>query len=752
MRCVGGNGSVSLGGEPFGAGDGVLDVALFVAVDADRPIGDEFAHQSHARLLHHATRPDIDRHCLCVHALNAQFAKATVDQRERALGAEAFAPSVATQPVAKLRLKRSGTIARSEVKPTKEGAGCFFVRCPKPVARFTRVMSEPPIEVLDALVAIDRRAVVDVALHSRVAIKLNDKLKIIGGEPTKDQPFGVQINVHIAHGTEAACIDHLNCLPLNVVPPNVHFVKDGTADGAIPDEVRPRLVAMATLRRWRGRIGPWGLAAGVLAVVPIVLGYLHRTHINEDSYITFAYSRSLAAGNGFRVNGGAEVLGTTSPLWAILVASASVVVPFLSIPTLAALLSGLAWSGVVVLMYCSRRSWGLTAPMALLYCTVLVSGIWVLHFGMEVMGFAFLLTAAACAFLSDRLVLAGVCAGLLPIMRGEGIIVCGLLILWQLWRVRDERFVRRSTPLLVAIALPIVVWTAYALVVFGSPIPTTLAAKQNQLQSSLFASFPHRLWHEWLPQWPDYTRVHGISPWWLLIAVGLIDVAVRHRVRVVWLVWGLAYAVAYTAIGTAGYWWYQLPLLFVAYHMLASGAVAVIEIVQHAARRIARSRSMHARRAAPVVAALGAVCLVLLFVLIPAARRSDGAPADPRHQPYKVAAEWLRDATPADSTVAVIEVGFISYYSERPIVDLAGLLTPDIAPHLKLGDFAWGFWQHMPDYYVRMDRFDHWFVRLHDDPCFQESYAVVQEFPGVATDNILIYQRLDGTPACEPSG
>ena len=38
--------SVGVGGEPFGAGDGVLDIAVFVTFDVDRPIELELADES----------------------------------------------------------------------------------------------------------------------------------------------------------------------------------------------------------------------------------------------------------------------------------------------------------------------------------------------------------------------------------------------------------------------------------------------------------------------------------------------------------------------------------------------------------------------------------------------------------------------------------------------------------------------------------------------------------------------------------
>lgn len=43
---------------------------------------------------------------------------------------------------------------------------------------------------------------------------------------------------------------------------------------------------------------------------------------------------------------------------------------------------------------------------------------------------------------------------------------------------------------------------------------------------------------------------------------------------------------------------------------------------------------------------------------------------------------WLRDHTPDNTVIAAHDIGLLGYYSGRPIVDLAGLITPEILPIL----------------------------------------------------------------------
>ncbi|MGH2538366.1 MAG: hypothetical protein ACRDHL_13300, partial [Candidatus Promineifilaceae bacterium] len=46
------------------------------------------------------------------------------------------------------------------------------------------------------------------------------------------------------------------------------------------------------------------------------------------------------------------------------------------------------------------------------------------------------------------------------------------------------------------------------------------------------------------------------------------------------------------------------------------------------------------------------------------------------------AAEWLARSTPAASLVAAHDIGAIGYFGRRPILDLAGLITPQVIPHM----------------------------------------------------------------------
>ena len=48
------------------------------------------------------------------------------------------------------------------------------------------------------------------------------------------------------------------------------------------------------------------------------------------------------------------------------------------------------------------------------------------------------------------------------------------------------------------------------------------------------------------------------------------------------------------------------------------------------------------------------------------------------------AAAWVRDNVPRRCTVAVNDIGAISFIADRPVIDLRGIATPEILPFLEV--------------------------------------------------------------------
>jgi len=462
--------------------------------------------------------------------------------------------------------------------------------------------------------------------------------------------------------------------------------------------------------------------------------------LGDDALITLTYAKNLARGDGFVFNHPPAVLGTTTPLFALTVALLSRILGFAELTAVAVFFSAACWSGLVWCWFAFRRQLQLSDWQAGILGFVVAASGWVRHLDMEAYLFAFLLVASTGLYFRRNMVWAGLAAGLLFLTRGEGVLVFGLLLAisaYRDWRAHwsdGGKRSRSSAVLLCAgFAIPVLSWSLYAQLTFGGVLPNTLAAKIAQGASGLWRPFLSQLVSVWMPSWGRQLAIPGIplvNLWQLLALLGLVVVIARKRAFLVMVIWVAAYVVGYSALGVAGYPWYSLPVHFVLTVLVGVGLGSVAEFV---VRRTAR----------PVVGSLiaGLVVAIVVFRLgAPSVSTTLNPKPSARHTAYHELAGWLRANTdPADS-VAYHEIGYLGYYTDNRIVDLVGLVTPQITPHVAIGDFGWGFWQATPDYLVQLEG-SRFFAGIVGDPRFPRMYEYVDQLPGFGGRRLAVYRR-----------
>ena len=463
----------------------------------------------------------------------------------------------------------------------------------------------------------------------------------------------------------------------------------------------------------------------------------HRFHsLNDDTYITLTYAKSLAAGRGFVFNYPPATLGTTSPLLTLLVAALSIVLPWMETDQIAVLFTALCWTAMVWVIFLFRRRLGLENWQAAVMGLVLVASGWVNFLGMEAYLFAFLLILSLALFNSRQWLLAGGSVGLLFLARGEGILMLPLLVAGYLIWTRPKQMTLQTTrpALLIAAGflIPAAIWSAYAQTTFGSILPLTLKVKMAQGQSGLWLSFPTRLLR-WIPQWEEQfapAELPILNFWWLLVLIGTVVVFTRRKKWLLLLAWMGVYITGYTLLQVAGYWWYQLPILFVLQILAAMGLIRVVE----AARGIGGHTPWKGRVTAAIL-----VLFTVGLLLAPRIDQVQSQNGDSRAPSYLALCHWLAVHTEPAQSVAFVESGYLGYYTDNQIIDLAGLTAPDITPHIAKRDFAWGFWLHEPDYFIYLPDFD-WALRgIRADPKFEQIYRPVATLPGPRETDFVIY-------------
>lgn len=456
----------------------------------------------------------------------------------------------------------------------------------------------------------------------------------------------------------------------------------------------------------------------------------------DDALISLTFAKNLARGDGFVFNQPPPVLATTTPAFTMGVASLTGITGFE--PTQVALwTSAVCWLALVWSFFVFRGAFGLDPGQSAAVGWMVAAQGWVEHLSMEAYPFALILVLAAAMVWSRRWFLGGLAVGVLFLTRGEGVLFGAILGLVVVAGEARSRSGERSPSLLYVLgaALPVLAWSAYALPTFGSILPATLAAKMAQVASGLWAPFPVRLFGEWLPGW-------GVGPWgvtstvlgYALVGAGLVVIGARRRRMAVFPAWGVAYAVGYSLLGVPGYAWYRLPVVFV----LSLGAGLGLEAVVRkglGSRRVGRIRAI-------------VVWGLALALMVSAGWRTVGAirrpPTDQRGPAYLKVARWLNDNGRPEQSVAFFEVGALGYFTDLAVVDLVGLVTPSVIPHVLNRDFAGGFWEIRPDYLIGLEGSE--FTRtIVENPLFSGSYTAAVKIDGPGDRALTIYQSFGPT-------
>jgi arabinofuranosyltransferase len=416
----------------------------------------------------------------------------------------------------------------------------------------------------------------------------------------------------------------------------------------------------------------------------------------DDSWIHLHFARNLAEGHGFAYNPDRPIAGSTAPLWTLVLAAGALVVgPSV---TLAKVLSMAGAVGAAILTRRAALAWGAAPGTALLTGVALLwTGpmAWGALSGMEVTLAALLVAGALLALAHDRTAWTAALASLAILARPEAALLVPFLALAG---------PRRGGRLAAFVLVPAVLLApavAFAWVTAGGPFPASATAKiegglvgwLSGLHEPLTRTFVDRPWaftREWLG-W--LLRTHPLLPLAVLPALPLTWRS-RRRLGIVGLILlahplGMALIAPYRGPGfqEGRYSIHLLPLALV---VLAVGLGPVVE------RR---------RRAALVL-----WLALALWTLVPAAQRYAWSVQNIDAMQVRIG-RWADANLPRRARLAVNDIGAIAYLSRREIVDLMGLVTPEILPYRRQGEegIIRFIGEVCPDYVIV---FPSWFPRL----------------------------------------
>jgi hypothetical protein len=153
------------------------------------------------------------------------------------------------------------------------------------------------------------------------------------------------------------------------------------------------------------------------------------------------------------------------------------------------------------------------------------------------------------------------------------------------------------------------------------------------------------------------------------------------------------YFLAYTVLGVSRYFWYYAPLV-PTFILLSAAGLEWLKLV-----KISKVRN---------VIFLLLLIFTLSFQLI--GLRNLRPYKDKRIDTYREVGTWVSKNTPFDSKIGVLEVGIIGYYSDRTMIDFAGLIQPDVAKQMKNTSTyqetsIWAIQHYKPNYLILHENF-----------------------------------------------
>ncbi len=506
----------------------------------------------------------------------------------------------------------------------------------------------------------------------------------------------------------------------------------------------------------------------------------------DDAWIHQTYARNLARSGQLAFVPGVPSAGSTAPLWSFLLSLGYLLgVPFK------------IWTYGLGMLLLGMTGWTMARLAARLFPELPGIGLWCGLFGLfewhliwaAVSGMETILFVWLSLFLVERYVTTkrmanermakdypvmrlcpyapfadfglGVLGGLLILTRPEGLGLVGLIGLdmaYHGWKNKEA--LKEKEANLTASAVPLStpqfilfqrwLWLAAGVVLLlapyiifhlwatGLPFPNTFYAKQAEYRVIL-DHFP--LWQRLLGNFgqPVETvqgvfRVIFIGPQLLLLpglfwGAWLTFKERRTDLLFIWL-WWLGFLLLYAV---------RLPVTYQhgRYQIPAIAWVILLGLWGTARLLVKIPRRNIILRAVSRAWVLSLLVLTVAFTVI-------GAQAYSRDVRFiesemVATAQWLDAQTAPAALIAAHDIGAIGYFTQRPLIDLAGLITPEVIPIIRDESALFNFiTTRQADYLVT---FPSWYPDLTQNPNLTRLYATDSPWaPQAGGDNMTVYR------------
>ena len=389
----------------------------------------------------------------------------------------------------------------------------------------------------------------------------------------------------------------------------------------------------------------------------------------DDAWIHQTYARNLATLGQFAFIPGQPSAGSTSPLWTLVLAIgylAHIEYHVWTYALGAALLALNAWLAYRLVLRLWPAASGAALAAGLLVCFEWHLA-WSAVSGMETLLFSACVLAVFVLDWPAQAGLVGAAAGLAVLTRPDGLSLLPFIAA-RAWLAHDRSW-RSGVRAALGFGVLFVPYLGLNYLLSGTPWPNTFYAKQAEY--AILRS---------LPLWTRLGRV-GALPF--IGAVVLLSPAIvaaawragRSRQWEVWLPlgWVLALIGAYAL---------RLPVTYQYGRYVMPAIPVLIAVGMGGLAQFARPRSTELMIRVVSRAWLAALVVVgAAFWLEGAIRyRADVRIIDTE---MVASAQWVAGHTSAGSLVAAHDIGALGYFGGREVLDMAGLVSPQVIPFIR---------------------------------------------------------------------
>ena len=453
----------------------------------------------------------------------------------------------------------------------------------------------------------------------------------------------------------------------------------------------------------------------------------------DDCYITYRYAYNLFHHNQFVFNLGEKILGTTTPLYTLILTVLQIFSD--EIPRVSHFISFISASLAGFFLFCILKKDNFFVGV---FCAVCFPFI-LQDIGFETNFLIFLFTLSLFLFTRDRYLMCSVILGLCFLTRQDSatFIAAMLLIYW----LKNRKLPYKG---FLVFSITIAPWLLFSHFYFGSLFPTSLYVKGGY--TSFIHYFTNGVWQ--LAQYCDRYNFYLVSFLSqeitdLLVPADLYSNDILYISLVIFFMPLLFVQLLYYCKNVGRYHYsgalfYLYPLLMITalsfiapppehtWHLTSAIIFALVGQLNFVTSPLLllknKCYSSSLGRRLGATCSILVLCLYLLYFTVINIKDfySLTGEADEsfwfgaRYYNYTEIANFLHETLSGGETVFVNEVGIIGYYSKKTMMDGAGLVSPDCNGYYKKGCWLMCIEEQFPDYIIARDSSIPYYDRVFD--------------------------------------